>query len=91
MVADALDAIFTGLLLGGLLVGAWEILMPYKSKKQERYLRAHKPEVAAQFDAHAGGEPDRATKFQTESHAYNWRTRNNLKQNQRAPRGPAAY
>ena len=63
--------------------------MPYKSKKQERYLRAKKPSVAAQFDAHSDATPDDGSKFETESHAYRWRSRNNLKQHQ--PKGKAAY
>ena len=86
MVAEALDALCLGLLMGGVIVGVWELLMPYVSKKQERYLRAHKPEVAAQFDQHASEQPDTGAKFETESHVYTWRTRNNLKQNQRKAR-----
>lgn len=61
--------------------------MPYRSKRQERYLRAHKPEVAAQFDAHA----ETGERFETESHRYNWRSRNNLKQHQPKAKKATAY
>ena len=88
--SEALEALFLGVLLGGIVVWLWEVVMPYKSQKQERYLRSQKPAVAAQFDAHAE-TPDDGSKFETESHVYNHRSRNNLKQNQRKPRGAAAY
>jgi hypothetical protein len=65
--------------------------MPYKSEKQRRYLKANKPAVAAKFDAHSDATPDDGSKFETESHVYNHRSRNNLKQNQRTARRTAAY
>ncbi len=64
--------------------------MPYVSQKQKRYLKAQKPAVAAQFDAHTDATPDSGAKFETESHVYNSRSRNNLKQNRRTS-SKAAY
>jgi hypothetical protein len=65
--------------------------MPYKSEKQRIYLRANKPEVAARYEAH-DATPDDGSKFETESHVYNNRQRNNLRRGRpKAPNKATAY
>lgn len=56
--------------------------MPFKSEAQRRLMWAKHPDIARKWADETGPQPNlpkHVAKVEHESHAYNWRSRENLK------------